>query len=71
VATGEYWYGTQALALRLVDELATSDDYLLQRAQEADVYELHFRRRRSLREQLLANLTKLRARSLPLPPAHL
>lgn len=69
VATGEYWYGTQALALRLVDELATSDDYLLRRAQEADVYELHFRRRRSLREQLLANLTKLRARSLPLPPA--
>lgn len=30
VATGEYWYGEQALALGLVDEIKTSDDYILE-----------------------------------------
>lgn len=29
VATGEYWYGKRALELGLVDELKTSDDFLL------------------------------------------
>ncbi len=31
VATGEYWFGQQALALNLVDELATSDAWIHQR----------------------------------------
>jgi len=38
VATGEYWYGTRALELRLVDELSTSDDYLLAARERADLY---------------------------------
>ncbi len=38
VGTGEYWYGTRAVELGLVDELTTSDDYLLARAAEADLY---------------------------------
>lgn len=38
VGTGEYWYGTRAVDLGLVDELVTSDDYLLARAAEADLY---------------------------------
>lgn len=29
VATGEYWFGSDALALNLVDKLQTSDDYLM------------------------------------------
>ncbi len=33
VATGEVWLGSEALALKLVDELSTSDDYLLQKAE--------------------------------------
>lgn len=35
VATGEYWYGTRALELGLVDEIGSSDDYLM-RAISAD-----------------------------------
>ena len=65
VATGEHWYGTQAIELKLIDEVRTSDDWLLERADSADVYELHYRQRRSLREQLLGGLTRLTARSLP------
>ncbi|MGI9291523.1 MAG: protease SohB [Gammaproteobacteria bacterium] len=29
VATGEYWYGTRALELGLIDEIGSSDDYLM------------------------------------------
>ncbi|HXF08281.1 MAG TPA: protease SohB [Candidatus Acidoferrales bacterium] len=44
VATGEHWYGTQALELRLVDEIATSDDYLLRQLDQAQIYRLQYRR---------------------------
>jgi serine protease SohB len=29
VATGEYWYGTRAMELNLVDDIQTSDDFLM------------------------------------------
>jgi serine protease SohB len=34
VATGEYWYGTKALELGLIDELGSSDDYLMKLASQ-------------------------------------
>ena len=40
VATGEHWYGQRALELNLCDELRTSDDYLLDRAANTDLYEI-------------------------------
>ena len=40
VATGEAWYGTRALEHKLVDELATSDEYLVRRCEDADVFEV-------------------------------
>jgi serine protease SohB len=42
VATGEYWYGTRALELNLVDELSTSDDYLLEARKRADLFEVEY-----------------------------
>ncbi len=42
VATGEYWYGTQALTLNLVDELATSDEYLLRARERARLFEVSY-----------------------------
>ncbi|GAB3678695.1 protease SohB [Salinisphaera aquimarina] len=39
VATGEHWYGTQALDLKLVDAVATSDDLMLTAARDGrDVF---------------------------------
>src|SRR5699024_3615803 len=38
VATGEHWYGTQAKELGLVDDIQTSDEYLLERCEQVDVY---------------------------------
>lgn len=42
VATGEYWYGARAVELGLVDELRTSDDYLLEASREAGLYEVRY-----------------------------
>lgn len=40
VATGEYWLATRAVELGLVDELGTSEDYLLAASEMADIYEI-------------------------------
>lgn len=59
VATGEHWYGTQALALGLVDRLQTSDDLLLDAVKEREVYEVKYRVKRGLREQVIGTLSKV------------
>lgn len=53
VATGEYWYGSRALAMNLADELKTSDDYLLEASREAAIFHLHWEPRRTLTQKLL------------------
>ncbi|MGX5201484.1 protease SohB [Aliikangiella sp. IMCC44632] len=52
VSTGEHWYGTQALALGLIDEIQTSDDFILQNAQECDVFEINYQEKKPLSERL-------------------
>jgi serine protease SohB len=62
IATGEYWYGKRALEHQLVDELRTSDDYLLGRSAEADIFEVSYVRKRSLMDKLFGHATRLFAR---------
>lgn len=52
IATGEVWFGTQALALGLVDKLATSDEYLTAQLATADIYELSYVTDKTLLERL-------------------
>ncbi len=52
VATGEHWLGTQALELKLVDELKTSDEYLLTKSQDANLFEISYQAKKSLGEKL-------------------
>ena len=54
VATGEHWYGTRALEMRLIDELGSSDDYLLAAAARADVFHVTWRTKHTLQEKLIA-----------------
>lgn len=63
VATGEYWHGTRALELRLVDELRTSDDYLLEASNACDLFEVRYQRKPSFGARLakLAQHTLQRA----------
>ena len=62
VATGEHWYGIRALELKLVDELRTSDDFLIEAAKERDVYAISYKRRRSLPERMLSGAETLLSR---------
>jgi serine protease SohB len=52
VATGEHWLARRGLELGLVDQLGTSDEYLVARAVEGNLYQVSFERARSLRERL-------------------
>ncbi len=52
VATGEHWYGEDALHLNLVDKLQTSDSYLLELMDNNEVYALHSRQKPTLAEKL-------------------
>ena len=56
VATGEYWYGLRAKELNLVDEIGTSDDYLLKLNETCSIFEVSMGRKRSLKEKLMENM---------------
>ena len=51
VSTGEYWFGTRAKELALVDELKTSDDYLLEKVKSADLYKVTQVEKKSLSDK--------------------
>ncbi|MFY9180404.1 MAG: protease SohB [Venatoribacter sp.] len=52
VATGEIWYGSQALAKGLIDEVGTSDDYIVEACKNADVYSVRYEFKKTLQEKL-------------------
>jgi serine protease SohB len=52
IATGEVWLGIAALEKQLVDELKTSDEYLAERAREAELFHLHYAEKKSLQERV-------------------
>ncbi|MDE0365910.1 MAG: protease SohB [Gammaproteobacteria bacterium] len=56
VATGEAWFGQRALDLNLVDEIMTSDEYLMQRCADTDVYEIRWKEPKRPLEKMLAQV---------------
>lgn len=62
LATGEYWYGTRALDLQLVDELMTSDDYVMQKSLSTDIYTVTYHTRKSLGERLAHRVEQMMMR---------
>lgn len=52
VATGEHWFGNQALPLGLIDSIGTSDDYLVSAVKEKDVLGVKYVQRKKLAEKL-------------------
>ena len=59
VSTGESWPGTRALEKKLVDELKTSDDYLLESSKDADIYEIIYVSKKSLGERMGLQIQRL------------
>jgi len=62
VATGEHWYGIRALELKLIDEIKTSDDLLLDAATQFDLYHVAYKRRRAWQERVLGTAESLLTR---------
>ena len=52
VATGEHWFGQQALQLKLVDDIMTSDDLLLQAMKEKRVLGLRYTVKKPLLQRI-------------------
>lgn len=59
VATGEYWYGRNALQLNLVDEIISSDDYLFRHREDADIYKVEMKVHKRWSEKLAENIASL------------
>ncbi|AGH95615.1 protease SohB [Pseudobdellovibrio exovorus] len=58
VATGEFWYGENAIKLGLVDEIRTSDDYLLSKVKTHQIIKVSFEPKPTLSDKLSGVLSK-------------
>ncbi len=58
ISTGEAWYGTQALELKLIDTIQTSDDYIIDKSANSDIFEISFEVTEGLKDKLVALLYK-------------
>lgn len=61
IATGEHWYGSQALDLGLIDEIATSDEYLFKQRNDAKLYSISLEHKRTLADRLGLDLKAFEA----------
>ena len=57
VATGEAWYGKRALEQKLVDELKTSDEYIIDKCEDSDVFQVKYVEHHNRVEKLLDRMT--------------
>lgn len=63
VATGEHWFGTRALELGLIDEIRTSDDYLLGLRQSCEILGVKWTIKKPIAEKIGALLAQITLRS--------
>lgn len=52
VATGEIWYGQQALEVNLIDEIKTSDQYIYEQVEKADIIQVSYAVKKGLADKL-------------------
>lgn len=64
VATGEHWYGVQALEKGLVDEVGTSDDLLLGLIKEREVIGVRYAQRKKLMDRFTGSAAEAADRLL-------
>lgn len=55
-ATGQHWHAIQGKELNLVDELKTSDDYLLEASRTADLYEVSYTAKKTFARKFLSRV---------------
>ena len=52
IATGEHWFGYQALELKLIDAIETSDDYIISKLDQRRVMQVKYQLRKGLAEKV-------------------
>ncbi len=52
VANGDVWFGKRAIEKNLIDEICTSDEYVLNACKDADVYHISFVEKKSFQERM-------------------
>ncbi|WP_323750889.1 protease SohB [Marinobacter sp.] len=52
VANGDIWFGKRALEVNLIDEIKTSDEYLIEACDRAEVVSVSFQHKRTLAEKV-------------------
>lgn len=52
VATGEYWFAVRAHELKLVDEILTTDEYLLSQKDKAQIYSIKYAEKKKLSDKI-------------------
>ena len=68
IATGEHWLGTRAHELKLVDELKTSDDYLLALSDTSDIYEVGYEIKQKLLDRIASIFSSASQQHSLIPP---
>ena len=66
VATGEYWYGKNALDLNLIDEIMTSDEYILLAKERFDIIHIKYKPTETLSDKLTKLSSRISNRALNL-----
>jgi len=52
VATGEIWYGKRALEQNLIDDIQTSDEYLMSQRDDCNIFSIRYTKKKTLQEKL-------------------
>jgi len=59
VATGEHWFAARAIDMKLVDELTTSDDYLLSASKKYNLYEVEYRVKKRFGQRMASSAANI------------
>lgn len=59
VSTGEYWLAIDALPLQLIDDLKTSDEYIIQKMQTHNAFYIEIKEKNKLADKLIKPAFKL------------
>lgn len=64
VATGEHWYGQQALELGLIDEIGTSDALIIRHMERFTVLGVHYARKKKMMDRFTGSASQAAERLL-------
>ncbi len=72
VANGDHWYGVEALQLGLIDQIVSSDDYILQKFKDGyEIYEIKYQGKKGFIEKVSERLAHAMIKSLDLGASEL